>query len=191
MDLDTLVNKFIDNQRKQTQQVVEENSVMYYANSKDYSDIQNYIIKNINPDFNLSDYRVEEYSIFDNLAIQSDETFIAPINNLVFRYQVGGYDFTFGYMVNVFDNHVKIINFIGEWKKDIDLDNINMPHVSDDELKIKVFDTDEDCKHIKVTEYKIDRYFDMEILKFRADVTVVFATDRGQSFAEKYTAILR
>ncbi|MCQ4935949.1 hypothetical protein [Anaerotignum propionicum] len=138
-NLNELVKEYIDDRRKQI--IINDNDIRYVAKSKNYDEIESYFKNNINPDFNINDFVVEEYSPLGDVVIDTTDTgnnvIQLPLNMLDIRYYVGEYRSSYGYHVTAIHGYAKLIDYLDEWNNDIHLDNIKFPTISDEELNKK------------------------------------------------------
>lgn len=177
-NLNEIVKQYVDEERKQ--KIIEENDVRYVAGSKDYDEIERFIVNNINPEFNLKDFLIEEYSPLGDVVVdatnsESIATHI-PLNMLDIRYYVGEYRTSFGYQVTVIHGRAKLVDYVGEWNKNFHLDEIRFPTISDEELEQKAAQY---YPGLEIMDYSIVRTFDMETLTFEAAVSVSFISKEG------------
>lgn len=68
-NLNELVKEYIDDRRKQI--VINNNDIRYVANTKNYDEIESFFKNNINPDFSINDFVVEEYSPLGDVVIDT------------------------------------------------------------------------------------------------------------------------
>ncbi|WP_312071894.1 stalk domain-containing protein [Anaerotignum propionicum] len=182
-NLNELVKEYIDDRRKQI--VINDNDIRYVAKSKNYDEIESFFKNNINRDFNINDFVVEEYSPLGDVVIDTTDTgnnvIQLPLNMLDIRYYVGEYRSSYGYHVTVIHGYAKLIDYLDEWNNDFHLDNIKFPAISDEELKQKAA-----AYHPgnMITDYNIVRSFDMKTLSFEAYVSVNFITKDGYYVSE-------
>lgn len=185
-DLNELIKEYIENDHKQ--KIIEENNVRYNEKSKDYTEIEKYIKNNMNPQFNLKDFVIEEYSLLDGTVIDStDSVDMIPLRILDIRYYVGKYCSSFGYQVTTLHGYAKMIDYVGEWNDNFNIDKIKFPTITDEELKKKAA---ENYADFEITGYKIVRFFDMDTLEFKAAVSVSFIDSEGYHASDVQIFIL-
>lgn len=166
------------------------NDVTYITGSKNYNAIEKYIKENIDQKFNMKDFVVKESSPMENVSIESDNEltqeyinqFVAPINNLDIRYYVDGYPTRYGYRIYVFSGYAKIINYMGKWNNDFDKSKIQAFKYTDEELKQMAIDKDGFQNKYPIKDVRIQRFFDIETLEFKADVEIVYLKDNRLTF---------
>ncbi|MCQ4935543.1 stalk domain-containing protein [Anaerotignum propionicum] len=182
-NIDDLVNLYLDERIEH--KTIETNDVTYITGSKNYDSIEKYIKENIDKKFNMKDFVVKESSPINNVSIYSDNEesqeyinqFVSPINILDVRFYVDGYPTFYGYRIYVFSGYAKIINYMGKWNNDFDKSKIQAFKYTDEELKQMAIDKDGFQNKYPIKDVRIQRFFDMETLEFKADVEIVYLQD--------------
>ncbi|MEA4972424.1 hypothetical protein SDC9_113391 [bioreactor metagenome] len=172
--IDDFANNYLDDEIDK--KIIDGYDCVYKRDSKDYTNITNYMRKNIDSNFVASDYIINE-----------DTTFHLPygyqkgINVLDIRLNVKGYSSDFGYRIYIKDNIAKIITTIRSMNDDFDITRLKVPNITDEELIDMAVKADHNS--YEVSETDIRRYFDMDDLKFKSDVEVTYIDDSGCFFA--------
>ena len=142
----------------ENQCVIDDTRVRYMKGSMDITEAGKYIKENINADFAVEDYSVKENEKF--------------INWVFLRFVVDGIDSNFGYNLICFDGNVRIINEVGKFNEDFDVSVIKPVGMTDEEIKAKAVELDNASG--RVDEQRVYKYFDMNDLKFKAQVETVY-----------------
>lgn len=168
------VTTYIDNDLNQK---VIDGNVTYNNGSSDFAAIEQYIIENVDADFELNDYSIKEFGEEEN-----------GVNLISFRLNVGGISSNYGFTVLCIDDEAKLITFTKNYN-DVAVEDIKaMPAVManmDDEamkanaIKADGFDYD-------VDEQYIERYFDVNTGKVVNSVNTVYADENGSLFCTEH-----
>ncbi|MEA4973210.1 hypothetical protein SDC9_72564 [bioreactor metagenome] len=151
--------------------------VTYFADSKDYYEITQYIKTNIDNDFNLNNYWVNE--IYDNPC---------GLNELYLHYKVIDIPSDYYYAVKVVNNSVFLITEVGKINDDIYTVNLVKPEITDEQLKALAIKADAlSSEKNTVDEQKITKRFIMESIEFKYEVETVYKDNEGLYFCELFT----
>lgn len=165
------IDEFADNHINDgiDKKIIEENDCIYKRNSKDYTDIANYIREHIDSDFIVSDYIITE-----DKSTHLPYGFSKGINVLDIRLNVNGYATkNFGYRIYIMNNIAKFVTFIGNMNKDFDITKLEFPNKNTDEELIDMA-VRADNNTYKISRTRIEKYFDMDELKFKCDVEITY-----------------
>lgn len=142
----------------EAQHVIDDTRIRYIKGSMDITEAGKYIKENINPDFDVKDYSVKENDKF--------------VNWVFLKYTINGIDSNFGYNLICFDGNVRIINEVGGFNDKFDVNAIKPVSMTDEEIKAKAVELDNASG--RVDEQRVYKYFDMNDLKFKAQVETVY-----------------
>ncbi|MCJ7854681.1 CHAT domain-containing protein [Lachnospiraceae bacterium NSJ-143] len=147
--------------------------VYYYYKTKDFDMLEDYFKRNIDENFNISDYDCSE---FDSLE-EGD------FNILPLRYKVGNIVSDFGYNVAIDKGKVFLITELGN---NITKDNIVLPvsDISDDELCSMVLDSFDSS--YPVDSQIVEKMFDTEKGVVKYHVLTVLGDDETGYFAKGF-----
>lgn len=166
---DLSVERFLD---ADLNQKIIEDDVSYVSGSNDYREIENYIKKNIDKDFNADDYIIKE----------DDVNSIMPgYASLIIKLDVNGVSANYGYFITCLNEKAVLITFIGEKNSEFDIHKAGTQQLTDEEAKRKAIEAD--GYDYEVDEQRIYRYFDMKDLTNKCEVETVYVDDGGHYFA--------
>lgn len=154
------------------QQIIEEN-VSYITGSYNYSDLETYMQKNVDKEFNAGEF----------VIVEDDYNGLLPgVIDLDMRLNVNGVRASnFGYRVTCINGKAVLVTFIGEKNPEFDITKAGTQQLSDEEAKQKAIEAD--GYKYKVDEQRITRFFDMKELKQKCEVETVYIDNGGHYFA--------
>ena len=150
------ISVYLNNSK--AQYIIDDTRVRYVQGSMDITEAGRYIKENINADFAVEDYSVEENEKF--------------VNWVFLRFVVEGIESNFGYNIICFDGNVRIINKVGDFNEKFDISAIKPVSMTDEEIKAKAIELDNASG--RVDEQRVYKYFDMNDLKFKAQVETAY-----------------
>lgn len=163
------------------QKIIEE-KVSYKTGSVDFDAIEQYVKENVDAQFALSDYTVEEFAEEGNVFYENG------LNLLSFRLTVGGIPSNYGFTVLCIDDEAKLITFTDNYD-DVTVDTVKvMPAVTaimdDEAMKEKAIKAD--GFDYEVDEQYIEKYFDVSTGKVVNSVNTVYVDEYGCVFCTEH-----
>lgn len=159
----TLLDLFINDDM--VQHIVNEN-VIYEPSTHNYAEIEEYIKENINSNFNIDEYEINE---------ETTDVFEKDVTVLMFNYKIGDVLTDFAYKVIIEGNKAILITQIGEDISNKSFDMSEETYVEDAVLYQMATDEIENVENID--SQKTYKYFDSELEKIVYVVETVVGTD--------------
>lgn len=151
-------------------------NIIYFNDSKDYFEIAEFIKANIDKSFDLSDYIVKEIYDVPN-----------GLNELDFYYKVLDVPSDYYYDVKIVNNSVFLITKYGEINPKLDIDKLDKPEITDEQLKALAIKADGYENLYSVEEQRISKRFFMDSMEFKYEVETVYRDENGSFFCTLYT----
>ncbi len=161
--------------------ICNDNNLIYVPESKQYDSIEKFIKENIDPEFEISDFVITEYT--------SSNT--PSIHYLDIDYYLGDYKTNYGYQITIVQESVKTIKCKGDRKKieSLNIDKNKIPVISNEELWEKTLE-ENSYENCEIIDYDIVRYYNEKTAAFQADVVVDFIDPSGYRGSNRHTFVL-